>query len=373
MGTRHFDFWPPQVPRHMTVPETSLWYNVEVSAARYPNKPCMIFYDKVITYAAFKQEAERLAGHLQRACGVRRGDRVGLYLQNSPQFVIGYYAILRADAMVVPINPMLLTGELEHIMSDSGATVLVSGQELHPQVAPLCGKALEHVVVACYGDHVAAGADAPEWIAAPRQPLAGPGVTPWSDAVAAGATPGPHLATADDRCVMPYTLGTTGRPKGCIHLHRNVMHTAVAVPQWNRVFQDECTLAVLPFFHVTGMQNSMNTPIYSGGTIVILPRWNRDVAAQLIRRHRVTAMTAVPTMVVDLLSSPNIDGYDLSSIQWLGGGGAAMPEAVAQKLKDLCGITYIEGYGLSETMAPSHINPAHRAKKQCLGIPIFDT
>jgi fatty-acyl-CoA synthase len=117
----------------------------------------------------------------------------------------------------------------------------------------------------------------------------------------------------------------------------------------------------------------MNAPIYSGSTIVILPRWDRAVAAQLIARHRVTSMSMVPTMVVDLLSSPELASYDLSSIRMIGGGGAAMPEAIAQKLQDLCGLSFLEGYGLSETIAPSHINPPQRPKKQCLGIPLFNT
>ncbi|MEY4582638.1 MAG: hypothetical protein RL701_7341, partial [Pseudomonadota bacterium] len=162
----------------------------------------------------------------------------------------------------------------------------------------------------------------------------------------------------------------------CKHTHRSVMHTTVAGPKWAGTGDnnlEECILAVLPLFHVTGMQNGMNSALYIGATIVVLPRWDRKVAAELIQRYRVTSWTAVPTMVVDLLSSPDIDSYDLSSIRMMSGGGAAMPEAIAQKLQDLCGITYIEGYGLSETIAPTHVNPPQRAKKQCLGIPIFGT
>src|SRR3979409_16513 len=119
MGTRHLQFWP-KVPRHLTPPETSLWVNLEVSATRFPNKPCLVYYDSVVTFSALRGDAERLAGFLQRHCGVRRGDRVALYLQNSPQFIIGYYAILRADAMVVPINPMNLTQGVGHMVGDSG-------------------------------------------------------------------------------------------------------------------------------------------------------------------------------------------------------------------------------------------------------------
>jgi len=370
----YFDSWPSGLPRHLTLPATSLWFNLEVSATRYPDKACVIFYDAVLTFADVRREAEQLAGFLRAACGVRRGDRVGLYMQNSPQFVVGFHAILRADAMVVLINPMNLTAEVEHIMRDSGATVLLAAQDLFPRIEPLLGRVVEDVVVACYSDGIGAPADTdvPDFVAAPRQALSAPGVTLWRDAVGAGHAPGPHLAGPDDRCVMPYTSGTTGQPKGCVHTHRSVMATAAGLALWHRAHPEDCGLAVLPFFHVTGLQNSLTSLIFSGATMVILPRWNRDVAARWIQRHRVTLVTAVPAMVVDLLSSPDLDRWDLSSIRILGGGGAAMPEAIAQKLQDLCGITYIEGYGLSETMAPSHINPEQRPKKQCLGIPIFD-
>jgi len=382
MGMRHLPFWP-SVPRHLTPPATSLWFNLEVSATRFPSKPSINFYESVITFSALRREAERLAGFLQKVCGVRRGDRVALYVQNSPQFIIAYYAVLRADAMVVPINPMNLTREVGHIVNDSGATVLVVAQDQLSRVAPLIGdgadrgvdRGLGHVIVACYADYLTAPTDldVPAWVRAPREAHAGAGVTLWSDAMAAGAAPGPHLATPDDLCVMPYTSGTTGNPKGCVHRHRNTMFTTVAGSQWHRTYQDECSLAVAPFFHVTGMQGSMNAPIYTGATIVLLPRWDRDVAAELIKRNRVTALSMVPTMVVDLLSSPDLASYDLSSIRRIGGGGAAMPEAIAQKLKDLCGLDFIEGYGLSETMAPTHVNPPQRPKKQCLGIPYFNT
>src|SRR5690606_17809675 len=111
--------------------------------------------------------------------------------------------------------------------------------------------------------------------------------------------------------------------------------------------------------------------IYSGATVVLMPRWDREVAAELIQRYRVTGWTSVPTMVVDLLSSANVERYDLSSLRGMGGGGAAMPEAIASRLQDRCNLTYLEGYGLSETAAATHMNPIQNPKKQCLGIPIF--
>jgi fatty-acyl-CoA synthase len=157
-----------------------------------------------------------------------------------------------------------------------------------------------------------------------------------------------------------------------MHTHRSVMYNTVAGTQWLGTPQDAVSLVVLPLFHVTGMQNGMNGSLYVGATIVLLPRWDRDAAAQLIQRYRVTGTQMIVTMVVDLLSNPRLAEYDLSSICRLSGGGAAMPEAVATRLKELCRLDYIEGYGMSETIAPTHINPPERPMKQCLGIPIFD-
>ena len=374
MGQRHLSSWPRRTPYEITLPETSIWFNLEVSAARFPQKPALVFYDGVRTYAEFKREAEAVAGYLQQRCGVKRGDRVGVYMQNSPQFAVAYYGILRAGGMVVPINAMSVTEELDYLLSDSGASVVLATQELWPQLAPLLGKGqLQHAIVATYADYVAADTDLklPGFVAAPRVALEPPAVA-WQDVLDAQLPPGPSESGPDDLCVLPYTSGTTGNPKGCVHTHRSVMQTAVMASQWFGTFQDECVLSVVPLFHVTGMQNAMNGPIYSGATMVLLPRWDRDVAAALIARNRVTSWTSVPTMVVDLLSSPNVENYDLSSMRAMGGGGAAMPEAIAAKLEHTYGLQYYEGYGLSETAAATHVNPDQNPKKQCLGIPGFN-
>jgi fatty-acyl-CoA synthase len=235
------------------------------------------------------------------------------------------------------------------------------------------GQGLQRILVAAYADYLKAETDlkVPDFVKAPRQALTDAGVALWSDALAQKLQPGPVTVGPDDLCVMPYTSGTTGHPKGCMHTHRTTMHTQMAGYQWFGIQQDAVYLAVLPFFHVTGMQGSMSGPLQAGSTVVLLPRWDRDAAAQCIARYGVTSWTAIPTMVIDFLMNPKLGEYDLSSISRMSGGGAAMPEAIAQKLLDM-GITYVEGYGLSETIAPSHINPPDRPKKQCLGIPIFD-
>jgi len=210
----------------------------------------------------------------------------------------------------------------------------------------------------------------PEFIAAPRLNISRPGVALWDEVLNSGLRPGPLTAGPDDLCVMPYTSGTTGVPKGCMHTHRTTMHTLVGSMNWFAMQPESTLMAVAPFFHVTGMQGGMNGPLYIGNTVVVLPRWDRDAAAQCVQRYRIASWTAVPTMVQDFFCNPNIGRYDLSSIRRLSGGGAAMPAAVAQRLEAL-GVTYFEGYGLSETMAATHINPVNHPKKQCLGIPLY--
>jgi fatty-acyl-CoA synthase len=376
MSQRHLAVWPRELPHGLTLPETSVWTNLEISARRYPGKPAFICYDNPMTFARLKSEAEALAGFLQKRLGVAKGDRVLLFAQNSLQFVIAYYAILRVDAVVVPINPMNLTQELRHYVKDCGAKVAIVAQELWPQAAPLAAEGtIAHAIVAAYVDYLEKPTDlkVPDAFKLARQPIAAPNVTLWSDALRERLVASEHTAGPDDLCAMPYTSGTTGGPKGCMHTHRSVMHTIVGGVEWFRSLPEVSFLAVLPYFHVTGMQNSMNSPIYLGSTVIMLPRWDREAAADLIKRYKVKAWTLIPTMMVDLLASPNAASFDLSSIERITGGGAAMPEAIATRLKELSGISFVEGYGLTETMAPTHVNPPDRPKKQCLGIPIFDT
>jgi fatty-acyl-CoA synthase len=376
----HHRFWPKGLPFHLELPDTSLYYNLEVSAQRYPNKTATVFYDSLLTYRELRAQVDSLAGWLHDVAGVQRGERVLLFMQNSPQFIIAYYAILRANAFVVPVNPMLKTNELRHYVSDSGAKVVLCTQDVLAEIAPLLAGAggsahFERALVTAYSEFLTAPTDlkVPDFIRAPLEVKTGPGIVLWRDAQAAQHAPPALLVGPNDFSVMPYTSGTTGQPKGCVHTHRSVMHTAIAQAVWGAAGCHTVMLGVVPLFHVTGMQACMNMVIYVGASVVLLPRWDRQVAASMIERYQINSWTNVPTMVVDLLAMPDLEKYDLSSMRRVSGGGAAMPEAVAQKMKDLWSIDYVEGYGLSETIAPSHSNPPERAKKQCLGVPFFDT
>ena len=401
----HYKVWPKRLPRSINAPATSLWHNLAVSALRFPDKPALVFFNTVLTYLEVMQQAERLAATLART-GVKKGDRVLLNMQNCPQWVIAHFAILRANAVVVPVNPMNRAEELKHYILDPDAKVAITTADLAPELAKanaqlLPAERLTTLIVTHYRDtmgdvfnDVGSGqARMPEawtqWLGTryPLPQLDGCHVISWADALAgdaenaenagntgnasvAGDLP-VHSVGPQDLAVLPYTSGTTGLPKGCMHTHASIMHNAVATALWGSSNFSNVILSVVPMFHITGMVSVLHATIYSGATLVIMPRWDRELAGHLISHWGVTHWTNIPTMVIDLLASPNFALFDLGSLVYIGGGGAAMPQAVAQRLLEQYGLSYAEGYGLTETAAPSHSNPHDRTKQQCLGVPFI--
>lgn len=384
----HHAIWPRRLPRALEIPNTTLWFNAEVSAARYPDKPLYRFFGRTLSFAQFKAQAEAVAGWLQQA-GVRKGDRVLLFMQNCPQFAVAYYGILRADAVVVPVNPMNRADEFGHYVTDPQARVAITSADLAATVDKAsaglpAAQRLQHVLVTRYADSLPARDaiepdEAPppamaEWLYAEHALPGGDAhtrFTRWADALAARHVPGPHTALPDDLAILPYTSGTTALPKGCMHTHRTLMPNVVGGGLWGCASAESVSLGVVPMFHITGMMYGLHGPLWGGSTVILMPRWDRELAGRLISRHQVTHWTCIPTMIIDLFGSPNYASFDLSSLRYLSGGGAAMPQAVAERLQREFGLTFAEGYGLTETAAPSHANPPERAKLQCLGIPIF--
>jgi fatty-acyl-CoA synthase len=356
------------------LPETTLCYNLEASATRYPDKTAIAYYGGELTYRELFDQVNRMAGYLTQL-GVQPGDRVLLYMHNCPQFVIAYYAILRANAVVVPLNSLIVTNEVRYYARDSEARIAFASQDLYPQIAPLLGEGvLSRIILTAYSEYTGDAPDIeiPPIVQEERRRVLDPGVILWSDALTAHHAPAELSATSGDFALLVYTSGTTGEPKGCMHSHRTVMANVVGGAVWSQGTVESVVLATLPLFHVTGMQGSMNAPIYLGATAVLMTRWNRDTAAFLIQRYGCTGWTNISTMMVDFLANPRVGDYDLHTLEGIGGGGAPLPAAVGGRLLEMTGLHYVEGYGLSETIAQTHINPSDRPKMQCLGIPVFD-
>jgi fatty-acyl-CoA synthase len=374
MDKQHDRYWPENLPRTLDLPATTLWRNLEASAARFPDRAAVVFYDGVLTYARLAEEVELLAGYLQQRCGVSRGDRVILFSQNCPQYFVAYHAVLRLGAAVVPVNAMSTADDLAYFAEDSGARVALLAQELFDRARPLLAAGeLDHTVVHAYRDYVGAAPSiaVPDWIAAPRHVFNEAGVTYWHEALDARCRAEPEQFGPEQMAILPYTSGTTGRPKGCVHDHTTMMASIMGTVRWRGLGPDAVFLAVAPLFHLMGMQNGMNVPILLGGTVVLLPRWDARAAAALIERHAISFWSAAPAMLVDLLADAEAARRDLSSLRLVGAGGAALPEAVAARLRDEFGIELNEAYGMTETASFLHANPVGRGKPQCLGVPTF--
>jgi fatty-acyl-CoA synthase len=373
------------MPHSLTPPAGSLWNNLAVNALRYPNKAALQFFDTGVSYSDLLQKAERLAQILCRL-EVKNGERIVVCMQNCPQLVISHFAVLRLDAVVVPVNPMNKAEELKHYITDPDTRIVITTADLAAEWAAASNalpqeQRLKHLIVSHMSDGFGAEAEQdmpPAW----REWLLTKHAMPAIDGAQTHAWPElmamkldialPEVkATSDDMALLPYTSGTTGLPKGCMHTHGSIMHNAVCSILWANGSAQNVTMVAVPMFHITGMVSLMHASLYAGAALVIMPRWDRDLAGCLISRHKVTHWTNIPTMVIDLLASPSFDQYDLSSLVYIGGGGAAMPQAVAQRLLEQFGLHYVEGYGLTETAAPSHTNPADRPKQQCLGMPFI--
>ena len=370
MRNRHFEVWPDGLPYSLPPSEHSVLHNLIQAVSAAPDRTAIWYYGRRITFRELATEVRHLAGFLHHELGIRAGDRVAIYMQNASQFVAAYYAILAANAVIVPVNAMCRRAELRYIVRDSGTRAIIYGAELAEEVAAVhddCGR--PGLVHARYRDYAADGRDFPAEFAGIATAATG---TAWADALAMECGAPTHDRRPEDWCIIPYSSGTTGQPKGCLHTHASVNAVIFGYSRWIGVRPGSRVLATLPLCHVTGMQHSMNLPILTRSTTYLMTRWNAALAAKLIQQERIEHWRSITTMMIDFMSLPGIQDVDISSLKAIGGGGAQMPAGIARKMSELIGLDYIEAYGLSETIAPTHINPPQAPKHQCLGIPIFD-
>lgn len=372
----HHVVWPPGLPFDIELNSDTLDDNLKNTVNKLGDKAAIIFYDTIISFNELDETVTQLAAYLQQHCSVKKGDRVAIYSQNCPQYVIAFYAIIRAGGVVVPVNPMNLTDELNYVLKDADTATLFCAQDLFPQLQPLLDTdALKHVIAIQYSDYLRSETtlEIPSFIKTIADISSSNIVTPWDYSITHSKTLKPVTINPEDMAILPYTSGSTGKGKGCVHNHISVQHAINSVFQWFDIRPEDISLSVAPMFHVVGMQAGMNVAIRQGCTMVMVPRWDRNVVAECIEKYRISVWPAVPTMVVDLLNHPNIKDLDFSSLRTLFGGGTSMPKAVADQLRAICGVTFLEGYGLTESMAPATANPPHKPQSQCGGIPVFNT
>lgn len=366
----HFRSWPSRVPHGIPPAQTTLWDNLAITAKRYPDRDAYIFLGGRITWSGVRDAAETLAGWLVEAAGVSPGDRVLLCMQNSPQYVIAFYAILRARGVVVPVNPMTRADELPHYIEDPEARVAIVAADLLPefekaQAGLPAGSRLSRALVVRYLDHADLGALAPEerppeawrpWLEA--DPVLPDWASPWGDAMRAGHRPPPYAGEPDDLVALCYTSGTTGKPKGAALTHRALLgemrFSALAPTDFVHV---EVVLA-LPVAHIFGFAMLLGL-VTSGMQVYFMPRFRADAVLDAIEGRRCGGFIGVPAMYRMLLEA-GAETRDLSCVRFWGSGADAMPAELAETFKRLGAsatfpvvgsvgdAVFVEGYGMVE-------------------------
>ncbi|WP_435195075.1 long-chain-fatty-acid--CoA ligase [Natronomonas sp. EA1] len=325
---------------------TNLVTDIEAQATATPDATAIGFEGQEISYGEFWTQTRQFAQALADA-GVEPGDRVGVYLPNLPQYVIAFHGIIAAGAIVVPMNPQYKSREIEHLLSDSGATAVVALADLVPQVTEVQPETAVHTVVSVGGD--VEGAASFEAFLADEEL----DIVPRED---------------DDVAVQPYTSGTTGQPKGVLLTHGNLAFEARASGEiHDGVHADDKMLGVLPLFHIYGMTVTMLGTLVDGGSYWPMSSWDAQEALSLIEEEGLTIVHGVPAMYNDAINQPNAEEFDLSSVRFANSGGAALPIEVMNQFEETFGVPLHEGYGLTETAPVTHANRPENRRPGSIG------
>jgi long-chain acyl-CoA synthetase len=325
----------------------NLAHNLAEVAVPCADRTAIKLDESELTYRAL-DAASACAAELLRRLGVQPGDRVGLMLPNVPQFAIAYYGILRAGAVVVPMNVLLKERETSFYLSDSQAVAVFAWHDVAP-VAKACAEA--------------AGAECV--VVEPGE------FEQWLDAFGpAEKTVEPRAA--DDTAVILYTSGTTGTPKGAELTHGNLLANAAAATDLLQLTgTGDVILGALPLFHSFGQTCGLNASVAAGACLTLIPRFIPSKALSIIERDAVTVFEGVPTMYAAMLNDPERHTYDVSSLALCASGGAALPVEILKGFEATFGCTVLEGYGLSETSPIASFNHAHMERKPgSIGTPI---
>jgi len=350
-----FRVWPEGVPRTLEYPVMPLFGLLSEAAEKWPGSTAFGCGQHSLTYRQMDEATDRLAGGLYDQ-GVRGGDRVLLLLANSLDFVVSYYGILKAGATAVTLNPLSRQAELRHVLSDTGATCLITCSDHCPVVQQgRAGTSLRTIILTDGG-----GA---EGIVDLRCMLENDRSSP----------PRFSVRPEEDVAVVVYTGGTTGMPKGVMLTHRNLVANAMQNSAWFGWSRDDTIVAVLPFYHSWGGCTGLISPLFSGARVVIVTRFDASGVLATIERERATVMYGAASMFASLLDSPAITDYDLSSLRYVKSGAMPVPEEIRVRWERMTGVSMVLGYGLSEASPETHNSPLGRVKAGTIGIPVIDT
>ena len=374
--------YPKDVDWTMAAEPRPLFSLIETAAAEHPERPCTNFLGHSLTYREIADLVDRAAAGLQ-ALGVVKGTKVGLFLPNSPTFIVYYFAVLKAGGVVVNYNPLYSLDELTFQVKDSETELMVTLdlKVLFEKVERLLTDKVLKGAVVCSFPALLPATKAVLFKLFKSKELARPKTSPARDIIRLEAevltdpetfTPVP-IDPEIDIAVLQYTGGTTGTPKGAMLTHANVYLNVEQIVTWapRLVPGEEKVLAVLPFFHVFAMTVVLNLGVRIAAEQILMPRFTLADALDLITKHRPTLMPGVPTLFNAILNHPNIKSYDLTSLKFCISGGAALPLEIKERFEAVTACALVEGYGLSEASPVVTCNPLDGpVKSGSIGLPL---
>jgi long-chain acyl-CoA synthetase len=374
--------WARHVIEHGDVsPEPRPLYElVSATSDRDPKKTCVRFQGASMTYGQVDDLSSRFASALL-SMGVKKADRVAIFMPNMPQFVISYFGILKAGGVVVPCSPLYKEKELEFQLKDSGASVVVAandvvkGNDLFASVERCRGTVGAKVITASLTDYLPGAKRALAGLAGVKNVKREGTAGAFRDLVAKSQPLG-EFAKVDpsgDVAVLQYTGGTTGVAKGAMLTHANLYLNAAVIAAWFPLTKYDVALGVLPYFHIYGMTAAMNAPLFAGSSLVLLPRFEVETVMETIQKERVTSFCGVPTMYIAVIHHPDVKKFSLRTVRGCISGGAPLPGAVIKRFGELTGGSLVEGYGLSEASPVTHCNPIGEGaslREGSIGVPL---
>jgi long-chain acyl-CoA synthetase len=361
--------YPQAVPATVEIPPKSVPQVFDEATERDPGRAAVVFYGRTLSYRELRDATDRLACALARL-GVKKGERVALYLLNSPQFIIAYFAALKCGATVTPISPVYTSHEVRYQLEDSGARVVICQDILYEKVEK-AGVALDHVIVTSVGEYL----PALKRMFSKKFDVPAAGNVHSLQALLKTHPPEPPAVAIDpkaDLAALPYTGGTTGNPKGVMLTHYNLIAANIGA---QAVFSTidpgkEVILAFLPFFHIYGQVVIMLNGLMQGNLLVLFTTPDTEEILAAMERYKATVFYGVPTLYEYLKEHKDTDKADWRRLKLILSGADTLHESTMNGWAKRTGSRITEGYGLSETCATSHVNPIDRPKSGSFGCPL---
>jgi len=375
-------FYPEGVPADIEIPERSLSEVFDEITSKYSDKTAIIFYGNKISFRKLREDVDRFATALYEL-GIKKGDKIALYLLNSPQFVIAYFGALKVGATLTPISPVYTSIEVKHQLEDSEAESIVCQDFLYDNV-DRTGVELKNVILTSIGEYLPISKKLVAKsvlrrvyrdMAVPSpQILERPGLYQFQKLIKRypPSPPKIEINAKEDIAVLPYTGGTTALPKGAVLTHYNLLACQMQTQAFWPIFEEgkEVLPAFLPFYHIYGQVVVMFNGLIQGSTLVLFTTPDIDDILSAIERYRVTAFFGVPTVYQFLKDYDKTERVNWKRLKIITCGADTLHESTVNDWERRTGVKILEGYGLTECSAVSHANPLGRSKAGSFGIPL---